>query len=61
MDKEKREHAMKREFERFDMKRPPVPTRWFLRPLTYLLSAPDVKSTARSSAEKGRRGSGLLM
>ena len=34
---------MKREFERFDMKRPPVPTRWFLRPLTYLLSAPDVK------------------
>lgn len=34
---------MKREFERFDMKRPPMRTRWYLRPLTYLLSAPDVK------------------
>ena len=33
---------MKKEFERFDMKRPPVRTRWYLRPLTYLLSAPDV-------------------
>ena len=27
---------------RFDMKRPPVRTRWFLRPLTWLLSAPAV-------------------
>ena len=34
---------MKREFERFDMKRPPMRTRWYLRPLTYILSAPDVK------------------
>lgn len=34
---------MKKEFERFDMKRPPERTRWYLRPLTYLLSAPDVK------------------
>jgi len=33
---------MKQEFVRFDMKRPPVPTRWFLRPLTWALSAPDV-------------------
>ncbi len=29
-------------FERFDMARPPVRTRWFLRPLTYLLSLPEV-------------------
>ena len=29
------------EFERFDMKRPPVRTKWYLRPLTYILSAPD--------------------
>ena len=29
-------------FERFDMTSPPVRTRWFLRPLTYLLSLPDV-------------------
>ena len=34
---------MKKEFERFDMKRPPERTRWYLRPLTYILSAPDVK------------------
>ncbi len=30
------------DFERFDMKKPPVRTKWYLRPLTYLLSAPDV-------------------
>ena len=33
---------MKNEFERFDMKSPPIRTRWYLRPLTYLLSMPDV-------------------
>ena len=27
-------------FARFDMKRPPVRTKWYLRPLTWLLSAP---------------------
>ena len=32
---------MKEQFERFDMKRPPMRTRWYLRPLTYLLSVPD--------------------
>lgn len=30
-------------FERFDMKKPPVRTKWYLRPLTYILSAPDVR------------------
>ena len=30
------------DFERFDMKREPVRTRAFLRPLTWALSAPDV-------------------
>lgn len=34
---------MKDNFERFDMKAPPVRTKWYLRPITYLLSAPDVK------------------
>ena len=34
---------MKKEFERFDMKRPPMRTKWYLRPLTWALSAPDVK------------------
>ena len=33
---------MKQKFERFDMKAPPVRTKWYLRPLTYILSAPDV-------------------
>ena len=33
---------MKKDYERFDMNRPPERTRWYLRPLTYLLSAPDV-------------------
>ncbi|MCR4687477.1 MAG: 1-acyl-sn-glycerol-3-phosphate acyltransferase [Lachnospiraceae bacterium] len=31
-----------RDFERFDMARPPVRTKWYLRPLTYILSMPDV-------------------
>lgn len=33
---------MKENFERFDMTAPPVRTKWYLRPLTYLLSAPEV-------------------
>ena len=32
---------MSQDFERFDMKKPPVRTRWFLRPLTFLLSWQD--------------------
>ncbi len=31
-----------KEFQRFDMKKPPVRTKWYLRPLTYLLSLPAV-------------------
>ena len=30
------------DLERFDMRRKPMRTAWYLRPLTYLLSAPDV-------------------
>ena len=33
---------MKKDFNRFDMAREPVPTRWFLKPLTKLLSLPDM-------------------
>ena len=29
---------------RFDMALPPIRTRWYLRPITYLLSLPDVLS-----------------
>ena len=32
---------MKTELTRFDMKKAPIRTRWYLRPLTYLLSVPD--------------------
>ena len=32
---------MKQEWERFDMKAPPVRTKWYLRPLTLALSLPD--------------------
>ena len=32
---------MNQEFERFDMTAPPVRTKWYLRPLTFLLSFPD--------------------
>ena len=31
-----------RNFERFDMAKPPVRTKWYLRPITILLSLPDV-------------------
>ena len=34
---------MKKEFKRFDMRKAPMRTAWYLRPLTYLLSIPDVK------------------
>ncbi|MBQ6551643.1 MAG: 1-acyl-sn-glycerol-3-phosphate acyltransferase [Lachnospiraceae bacterium] len=33
---------MKQEFKRFDMTRPAIRTRWYLRPLTWILSLPDV-------------------
>lgn len=33
---------MNDDFKRFDMARPPVRTRWYLRPITLLLSLPDV-------------------
>ena len=33
---------MNDDFERFDMARPPIRTRWYLRPITILLSLPDV-------------------
>ena len=35
-------HPTDNEPERFDMSRPPIRTRWFLRPLTYLVSLPAI-------------------
>ena len=33
---------MNEELTRFDMKRPPIPTRWYLQPLEWILSFPAV-------------------
>ena len=47
---------MKKPFERFDMKKKPISTRWFLRPLTYMLSMPDVKKHGAVITRKGVEG-----
>ncbi len=47
---------MKTEFERFDMKKPPVRTKWYLRPLTYLLSAPDTIAHRTIITKTGTEG-----
>ena len=44
------------DFERFDMKKPPVRTRWFLRPLTYILSMPDVWKHKNILTKTGTEG-----
>ncbi|MCR4576865.1 MAG: hypothetical protein K5784_03030 [Clostridiales bacterium] len=52
------------ELERFDMNRPPVPTAWYLRPLTYLLSVPDVllhRAKIRKISAKGLKPPYLLL
>ena len=45
-----------RELERFDMTRKPMRTAWYLRPLTYLLSAPDVKKHGTIIRKTGAEG-----
>ncbi|MCQ2427691.1 MAG: 1-acyl-sn-glycerol-3-phosphate acyltransferase [Clostridia bacterium] len=47
---------MKKSFVRFDMSKHPISTRWFLRPVTYLLSAPDVKKHAAKITKTGVEG-----
>ena len=47
---------MKQEFKRFDMKAPPVRTKWYLRPLTYILCAPDVKKHGLKITKNGTEG-----
>ena len=47
---------MKKEPARFDMKKDPVTTKWYLRPLTYLLSAPDVKKHGAIIRKHGTEG-----
>ena len=55
---------MKEEFKRFDMKKPPVRTRWYLRPLTWLLSAPDTvrhRTVIRKDGTEGLKPPYLLL
>ena len=47
---------MKTEFERFDMSAPPIRTKWYLRPLSYFISLPDVKKHGMNLRKKGMEG-----
>ncbi|MBQ9468794.1 MAG: hypothetical protein IJU52_07300 [Clostridia bacterium] len=47
---------MKKEFKRFDMKKPPVRTKWYLRPLTILISLPDVLKHGLKISKSGVEG-----
>ena len=50
------EREVKDSFERFDMKKPPVRTRWYLRPLTWILSLPAVLSHRCRIVKTGMEG-----
>ena len=47
---------MKREFKRFDMKKPPRRTKWYLRPITYLISRPEFLKHRTVIAKNGVEG-----
>ena len=55
---------MKKEFPRFDMKKPPVRTKWYLQPLEWILSMPDVirhRAIIRKSGTIGLKPPYLLL
>ncbi|MBO4220263.1 MAG: hypothetical protein J5933_05000 [Clostridia bacterium] len=47
---------MQKDIERFNMTLPPVRTKWYLRPLTYIFSLPDIKKHGLKITEKGTEG-----
>ena len=47
---------MKKEFKRFDMKKPPRRTKWYLRPITYLISRPEFKKHRTVITRNGTEG-----
>jgi ribosomal protein S27AE len=47
---------MKNEIKRFDMKAPPRKTKWYLRPLTYILSKPAIMKHKTIITKKGMEG-----
>lgn len=53
MQKEKMDNM---NFKRFDMNAKPVRTKWYLRPITYLLSAPDVLKHKAKITKSGVEG-----
>ncbi|MCR5137730.1 MAG: hypothetical protein K6C12_11710 [Oscillospiraceae bacterium] len=55
---------MKEEFSRFDMKKPPVPTRWYLQPLEWVLSFPATvrhRTVIRKQGTEGLKPPYLLL
>lgn len=55
---------MKKHIERFDMTKEPIRTRWFLRPITYLLSVPAVlrhKTVIRKHGMEGLKAPYILL
>ena len=55
---------MNEELTRFDMKRPPIPTRWYLQPLEWILSFPAVirhRNILRRSRTEGLKPPYLLL
>ncbi len=47
---------MDKNVPRFDMKRPPVPTKWYLQPLEWILSMPDVIKHRNILTKTGTEG-----
>lgn len=47
---------MKESFERFDMTKPPVRTKWYLHPVTILISLPEVIAHRMKLTKKGTEG-----
>ena len=55
---------MKKEFSRFDMQRPPVPTKWYLQPVEWVLSYPATirhRTVIRKTRTEGLRPPYLLL
>ena len=51
---------MKNRIERFDMAKPPVPCRWYLRPLLWLLCFPALLMHRTKITKIGEHGSVIL-
>lgn len=47
---------MKKEFKHFDMQKPPIPTKWYLQPLEWILSMPDLWKHRNKLTRRGTEG-----